>query len=86
MSSSPGNSFYFSLCLTALYQGEPGPKGDKGDRGMTGEAVSTAERGHESGQFWRERVGQAPSVAGVLPSSEIATVVLIFVLPVEEAA
>lgn len=85
MSSSPGNSFYFSLCLIALYKGEPGPKGDKGDRGMTGEAVSTAERGHESGQFWRERVGHAP-VAGMLPSSEIATGVLIFVLPVEEAA
>lgn len=41
MSSSPGNRFYFSLCLIVLYQGEPGPKGDKGDRGMSGEPVST---------------------------------------------
>lgn len=55
---------------------------------MSGERVSTAKcffkKGRESGQFWRERVGRAPSVAGML-SSEIATVVLIFVLPVEEA-
>lgn len=55
---------------------------------MTGEPVSTAKyfkRGHENGQFWRERVGYAPPVAGMLLSSEIATMVLIFVLPVEEA-
>lgn len=93
---SHGNSFYFSLCLIVLYQGEPGPKGEKGDSGTSGEPVSAAKcffswfwtlavRGQKSCLSWRERGGHALSIVGMLLSSEMATVVLGFVLTVEEA-
>lgn len=94
----PWKELLFLSLFIVVFQGEPGPKGEKGDQGTSGEPVSTAKRcfscfelylagtGQKSCLFWREKVGQDPSAAGMLLSSEMAAVVLGFIVTVEEAA
>lgn len=88
------NSFYFSLCCcfsgwTWTERGERRSRNKrrtcKHSQALLQLFWTLAGTGHESCLFWREKVGQDPSAAERLLSSEMAIMVLGFIVAVGEA-